>query len=255
MRDPAISASTIQSGPMTFRRGPATPVRALVIVLAMLGVGACGSEPDPEAAFCDDVRGFVEYQGELGIAVFVPEETEAFFKGSVERITALAEAAPPTIAAEVAIVRDAFVRLDQNLAVVAYDVTALTEEQLDTSSSDQASDAIDEFLATACRRDGDPFSGFADDPLAPLVLSPGEIDDLEGGVESRDGELEALVSAQLADVFGLSMEQSACIVDGLGMSFIASFTGGGGVTEDDSKQFLAQLDACGIDADAIVGEP
>jgi len=219
----------------------------------MTATGACGSEPEPEDAFCADVRAFVDYQAGLGIAVFVPEETETFFAGSVERITALAEDAPPSIAAEVMVVRDAFVRLDQDLARVGFDVTALTEEQLDTSSSDEASDAIDEFLATACRRDGDPFSGFADDPFAPLVLSPGEIDALDDGVVGQDAELEGLVAAQLAEVFGLSGDESACIVDGLGMSFIASFTTGGDVTEDDSERFLAQLDTCGVEVDTIVG--
>ncbi len=221
----------------------------------MVGIVACGDEADPEAAFCIDARDFVEYQGGLGIAVFVPEETEAFFAGSVERITALAEDAPPTIAADVAIVRDAFVELDQSLAAAAYDVTALTEEQLDTSTSDEASNAIDEFLATACRRDGDPFSGFADDPLAPLVLSPTEIDVLDDGVDGRDDELEGLVALQLADAFGLTGEQSTCIIDGLGMSFIASFTAGGDVTESDSERFLEQLESCGVDVEAIVGEP
>ena len=229
-------------------------LRILVAGLAIVGIAACGSEPEPEDAFCSDARDFVDYQGGLGVAVFVPEETKAFFAGSVQRISSLAEDAPPSIAAEVAIVRDAFVRLDQNLAAAAYDVTAMTEEQLDTSSSDEASNAIDEFLAAACRRDGDPFSGFADDPFAPLVLSPEEIDALDVVVGGGDDELEGLVAAQLAEAFGLTRTESTCIVDGLGMSFIASFTGGEDVTESDSERFLEQLESCGVDVEAIVGD-
>lgn len=224
----------------------------LGLLVAVLGLASCGDDADPEAQFCRDAREFVDYQAGLGLAVFVPEETEAFFAGSVERIDALAEIAPPTVADEVVVVRDAFVRLDQNLSDVGYDVTALTDEQLDTSESDLASDAIDEFLATACRRDGDPFSGFADDPFAPLVLSPNEIERLDEQVVGRDAELEALVASQLTDEFGITMEQSTCIVDGLGMSFLASFTGTGVITEQDSARFLEQLEACGVDLEAVM---
>lgn len=225
---------------------------ALVAVLGSSLV-ACGDDDEPEEAFCVQAREFIDYQGGLGIAVFVPEETEAFFRGSVERITALAEIAPPTVDAEVAIVRDAFIGLDQDLAAVGYNVTALSDEQLDTSSSDAASDAIDEFLASACRRDGDPFSGFADDPFAPLVLSPEEIESLEQRVVGQDDELEQLVVAQLIEEFAITNEQATCLVDGLGMSFIASFTSGGAVTEADSARFLAQLDSCDVDLAAITG--
>ncbi len=227
----------------------------LVLVALLLGVGlvGCGGDDDPEDAFCTQAREFIEYQGGLGIAVFVPQETEEFFTGSVERITALAEIAPPTVEADVIVVRDAFVDLDNSLAAVGYNVTALSDEQLDTSSSDEASDAIDEFLATACRRDGDPFSGFADDPFAPLVLSPEEIDDLDQQVDGQDAEFEGLVASQLMDTFGITAEQATCLVDGLGMSFIASFTGGGAVTEADSVRFLEQLDLCGVDVEAITG--
>lgn len=213
---------------------------------------ACGDD-DPEDAFCTQAREFIDYQGGLGIAVFVPEETEQFFSGSVDRITALAEIAPPTVDAEVAIVRNAFVELDENLAAVGYNVTALSDEQLDTSSSDAASDAIDEFLASACRRDGDPFSGFADDPFAPLVLSPDEIDSLEAQVQGQDDELEQLVVGQLVDEFAITNEQATCLVNGLGMSFIASFTSGGAVTDADSARFLTQLESCGVDLAAITG--
>lgn len=213
----------------------------------------CGDDEEPEDAFCTQAREFIEYQGGLGVAVFVPEETEEFFRGSVERITALAEIAPPTVETEVAVVRDAFVDLDASLASVGYNVTALTDEQLDTSSSDLASDAIDEFLASACRRDGDPFSGFADDPFAPLVLSPEEIDQLDEQVEGQDVELEGLVASQLVDAFGVSDEQATCLVDGLGMSFIASFTGGDAVTDADSARFLEQLELCGVDVETITG--
>ncbi len=229
---------------------------ALALVALLLGVGlaGCGGDDgEPEDAFCTQAREFIEYQGGLGIAVFVPQETEEFFTGSVERITALAEIAPPTVEADVLIVRDAFIGLDNSLAAVGYNVTALSDEQLDTSSSDEASDAIDEFLAAACRRDGDPFSGFADDPLAPLVLSPAEIDDLDQQVDGQDAELEGLVATQLIDAFGITAEQATCLVDGLGMSFIASFTGGGAVTEADSARFLEQLDLCGVDVEAITG--
>lgn len=231
--------------------------RVLAVVLGSLTLGSglvgCGSDEDPEDAFCVQARDFIDYQGGLGIAVFVPKETEEFFAGSVERINALAEVAPPTVEAEVDIVREAFLGLDTNLAAVGYNVTALSDEQLDTSSSDEASDAIDEFLATACRRDGDPFSGFADDPFAPLVLSPEEIEDLDQQVDGQDAELEGLVMAQLVDAFGITNDQATCLVDGLGMSFIASFTAGGVVTEADSATFLAQLDVCGVDVEAITG--
>lgn len=221
----------------------------------MLGVSlvlaACGDDADPEDAFCTQAREFIDYQGGLGVAVFVPQETEEFFAGSVERITALAEIAPPSVDSEVAIVRDAFIRLDQNLAAVDYNVTALPDEQLDTSDSDEASDAIDEFLASACRREGDPFSGFADDPFAPLVLEPDEIVALEETVEGQDDELEQLVAGQLAEAFGLTADQSTCLVEGLGMSFIASFTEGGEVTAADSERFVTQLDECGVDIGAF----
>lgn len=240
------------------RRAVATRAVAIRVIGGLL-VGstgvlvACGDDLTPEEAFCTQARDFIEYQGGLGVAVFVPAETEQFFAGSVERITELAEIAPPTVEAEVAIVRDAFIGLDQNLAAVGYNVTALSDEQLDTSSSDAASDAIDEFLATACRREGDPFSGFADDPFAPLVLSPEEIDALEDEVVGQDDELEQIVVDQLVDAFELTGEQAACLVDGLGMSFIASFTGGGTVTEADSARFLEQLDVCAVDVEAITG--
>ena len=215
------------------------------------GLVGCGDDADPEEAFCTQARDFVDYQGGLGVAVFIPSETEEFFSGSVERISALAEIAPPSIDAEVDVVRDAFVGLDSSLAAVGYNVTALTDEQLDTSSSDEASNAIDEFMASACRRDGDPFSGFADDPFAPLVLSPEEIESLEQQVDGQDAELEALVAGQLVDAFGISALQASCLVDGLGMSFISSFTGGGEVTEADSVRFLEQLELCGVDVEAI----
>ena len=224
-----------------------SPASLLVAVALVLVVSACGDDPDPEAQFCADARDFIDYQSGLGVAVFVPEETETFFTGSVERITALADTAPPTVEREVVIVRDAFLRLDQNLAEVGYDVTLLTEEQLDTSASDEASDAIDEFLAVACREEGDPFSGFADDPFAPLVLSPDEIEALEGEVIGRDAELEALVVAQLSEEFDLTSDQATCIVDGLGMSFLASFTTGADITESDSDRFVDQLEVCGVD--------
>ncbi len=55
------------------------------------------------------------------------------------------------------------------------------------------------------------------------------------------------------DAFGITTEQATCLVDGLGMSFIASFTGGGAVTEADSARFLEQLDLCGVDVEAITG--
>lgn len=224
---------------------------ALALVVGLIG---CGNDNEaPEAAFCTQARDFIDYQGGLGIAVFVPQETQEFFSGSVERITALAAIAPPSIEAEIVIVRDAFVGLDNSLAAAGYNVTALSDEQLDTSSSDEASDAIDEFLASACRRDGDPFSGFADDPFAPLVLSPAEIDDLDAEVDGQDAELEGLVASQLVDAFGITGEQATCLVDGLGMSFIASFTGGGVVTEADSARFLEQLELCGVDVEAITG--
>lgn len=219
----------------------------------VVGLAGCGDDVDPEEAFCSQAREFIEYQGGLGVAVFVPQETEEFFSGSVERITALAEIAPPSIDAELVIVRDAFVGLDQNLAGVGYNVTALSDEQLDTSSSDEASDAVDEFMASACRRDGDPFSGFADDPFAPLVLSPGEIQELDQQIDGQDAELEGLVASQLVEAFGIPTEQATCLVDGLGMSFIASFTGGGEVTDADSARFLEQLDVCGVDVEAITG--
>lgn len=233
-------------------------LRTIVVVgLAglTLGVGlaGCGSDETPEEAFCTQARDFIDYQGGLGVAVFVPAETEEFFSGSVERITALAEIAPPSIDTEVVVVRDAFVGLNNSLAGVGYNVTALSEEQLDTSSSDEASDAIDEFMAAACRRDGDPFSGFADDPFAPLVLSPEEISDLDQQVEGQDAELEGLVALQLVDAFGITGEQATCLVDGLGMSFIASFTAGDEVTEADSARFLEQLDVCGVDVESITG--
>lgn len=219
-----------------------------------VGLAGCGGEDDePEDAFCVQAREFIEYQGGLGVAVFVPQETEDFFSGSVERITALAEIAPPTIDAEVVIVRDAFIGLNNSLAGVGYNVTALSSEQLDTSGSDEASDAIDEFMAAACRQDGDPFSGFADDPFAPLVLSPAEIEELDGQVDGQDDELEGLVAAQLVDAFGITTDEATCLVEGLGMSFIASFTGGGAVTDPDSAQFLEQLDLCGVDLEAITG--
>lgn len=231
--------------------------RAMVVGLSGLTVGAglvgCGSDESPEEAFCAQARDFIDYQGGLGVAVFVPAETEEFFSGSVDRITALAEIAPPSIDDEVIIVRDAFIGLDNSLAGVGYNVTALSDEQLDTSSSDEASDAIDEFMASACRRDGDPFSGFADDPLAPLVLSPEEISDLDQQVDGQDAELEGLVASQLVDAFGITGEQATCLVDGLGMSFIASFTGGDEVTEADSARFLEQLGECGVDVESITG--
>lgn len=226
-------------------------VRLLVAAVSLVGVVGCGDDADPEAQFCDDARAFIDYQDGLAVAVFVPEETEEFFTGSVERIRALAEIAPPTVADEVVVVRDAFVRLDRNLAAVGYDVTALTDDQLDTSGSDAASDTIDEFLATACRREGDPFSGFADDPFAPLVLSPDEIERLDEQVVGQDAELERLVASQLAEEFGLTNEQATCIVEGLGMSFLASFTGPGTVTEEDSARFLRQLETCGVDVEAV----
>lgn len=234
------------------------PRRLLVSVVAVIGAFAvalsgCGDDAEPEAQFCTDARAFVDYQAGLGLAVFVPEETETFFAGSVERITALASIAPPTVAREVAIVRDAFLGLDADLAAVGYDVTALTEEQLDTTGSDAASDAIDEFLATACRREGDPFSGFADDPFAPLVLSPAEIEQLEETVVGQEEDLEALVALQLAEEFGISLEQSTCVVDGLGMSFLASVTGTSVVTDADSEQFLAELERCGVSVDDLFG--
>lgn len=218
-----------------------------------IGVAGCGEDQDPEEAFCEQARDFIDYQGGLGVAVFVPQETEEFFTGSVERIESLADTAPPTVAADVAVVRDAFVGLDRNLAAVGYNVTALTDEQLDTSSSDEASDAIDEFLASACRRDGDPFSGFADDPFAPLVLSPDEIQELDERIDGQDEELESLVASQLVDAFGITGDQATCLVEGLGMSFIASFIGGTSVTEADSARFLEQLDVCGVDIEAITG--
>jgi hypothetical protein len=221
------------------------------LILSTIALVSCGNDPDPQAQFCNDAREFVDYQAGLGLAVFVPQETADFFEGSVERISALAESAPPTVADEVIVVRDAFVRLDGNLSSVGYDVTALTDEQLDTSDSDLASDAIDEFLATACRRDGDPFSGFADDPFAPLVLTPDEIERLDEQVVGQDEELEVLVATQLADEFGFSNEQATCIVEGLGMSYLASFTGSGAVTDQDSARFLEQLEICGVDPGAL----
>ena len=162
-----------------------------MLLTITIGLVGCGDDVDPEAQFCADARAFIDYQAGLGIALFVPEETEEFFDGSVERITSLADTAPPTVEVEVGVVRDAFVELNADLAAVGYDVTQLTDDQLDTSESDLASDVIDEFLATACRREGDPFSGFADDPFAPLVLSPAEIDQLEGQVVGQGAELES----------------------------------------------------------------
>ena len=223
---------------------------AMTITVALAG---CGSDSEPEAQFCADARAFVDHQAGLGLAVFVPEETEAFFAGSVERISDLAAIAPPTVAEEVAVVRDGFVRLDADLASVGYDVTALTADQLDTTETDAAADIIDEFLATACRRDGDPFSGFADDPFAPLVLSPSEIEQLDETVLGQEDDLEALVAQQLAEEFGIPLDQSTCIVEGLGMSFLASITGTGLVSEADSERFLSELDACGVDLDDVVG--
>ncbi len=229
-------------------RSAAFGLGALVLAGGLVG---CGSDESVEEAFCTQARDFIDYQGGLGVAVFVPRETEEFFSGSVERITTLAEIAPPSIDAEVDIVRDAFVGLDNNLEAVGYNVTALSDEQLDTSGSDDASDAIDEFMALACRRDGDPFSGFADDPFAPLVLSPAEIENLDERVDGQDAELEGLVAAQLVDAFGITTEQATCLVDGLGMSFISSFTGGGEVADADSARFLEQLGLCGVDVEAI----
>ena len=230
-----------------------TRLAAAVLLGSTVALVACGDDATPQEAFCTQAREFIEYQGGLGVAVFVPAEAEAFFAGSVERITELAEIAPPTVEDEVPIVRDALIGLDEDLAAVDYNVSALSDEQLDTSGSDAASDAIDEFLATACRREGDPFSGFADDPFAPLVLSPAEIDALEEQVEGRDDELEQIVVTQLVDAFGLTGGQAMCLVDGLGMSFITSFTGGDQVTDADTARFLDQLDACGVDLEAITG--
>ncbi len=254
MRLPAATPSDVGDRTM-IRMPPRRHAASLVVSTATIAAAlvGCGSESEPEAQFCTDARAFVDYQAGLGLAVFVPDETQTFFAGSVERITALANIAPPTVADEVAVVRDGFVRLDADLAAVEYDVTALTAEQLDTTESDAAADIIDEFLATACRRDGDPFSGFADDPFAPLVLSPAEIEQLDETVVGQEDDLEALVALQLAEEFGIPLDQSTCIVQGLGMSFIASFTGSGVVSEADSERFLSELEACGVDLDDVVG--
>lgn len=230
------------------RRSP-----ALVLASAVL-LGACSSSTDPEVAFCDRANQFQEYQRQLAVAIFDPAETETFFAGSVERISELAEDAPPTVAADVGVVRDAFVRLEDELEAVDYQILELDDAALDTSESDAASTRIDEFLAVACREEGDPFSGFADDPFAPLVLLPEELDALEPTVDESGDQLEQLVASQLAEEFDLPRETARCIVDGLDVSFIAAIASGGAVTDDAAQRFVEVMASCGVDETQVAGD-
>ena len=224
--------------------------RRLAVAGIVLVAAACGGSDDDTAGFCDQADSFRTYQQGLADALFDPFEARVYFAGSVERISQLADDAPPTIADDVATVRDGFIATEATLASVGYDVLALSDEQLDTSTTDAASARIDEFLAAACREAGDPFTGFADDPFAPPVLLPDELADLEARVD--DGtSIDDVVVAQLVEAFDLTGDEASCMLEGFDVSTLAAIAGGDLVTDDDQERFLAALDACGIDIDRL----
>jgi len=227
------------------------------VALALLaGAGvltSCGSDENTEEAFCAEAEEFQEYQQVLGLVLFDQDDTRDFFAGSIERIKSLADAAPPTVAVDVAILRDGFIELDQAMAAADYDILVVPDEALNTTETDAASKRVDEFLDAACRDEGDPITGFNEDPLAPRILSVSEIEQLQGTVNEENGDLERLVALQLADEFGLTAAESSCIVAELDVSLITSLAGGDPITTVATERFARALGTCEIDVAQLGG--
>jgi len=232
-----------------FRRG------AVVLVMALVAA-ACGNSGDSESSidiFCEEARAFQQFQQTIELVLFDPAETQQFFVGSMERISRLAEIAPPTVRGDVETVRLGFEALDKSMAEAGYNVLLVPESALDNSGTEAAAGRIDDFLGSACRGDGDPIAGFGDDPFAPSVLSLDEIEDLQSAVDEDGDDLEQLVAVQLEEEFGLTGNEASCIVSGLDISLITSLAGGDPITAEATDRFVAVLETCGVDMNRLGG--
>lgn len=224
---------------------------ATALVVGSVLVTGCGSDEAAHDPFCDEAKAFQAYQTQLELVLFDPEETRVFFQGSVERIASLAEGAPVTVKDDVEVVRDGFVVLDAALADVGYNVLLAADEAFETAETDAASDRIDEYLAAACRSEGDPITGFADDPFAPEVLSIDEVRSLEAQVDGESDDLAVVIASELAAEFGLTESASRCVVDHLDVSLIAALAGGDPITDEASASFAVALEQCGVDLESV----
>lgn len=228
-----------------FRSSSRSRRRVIALAITVLAAGCSGSEVGEGERFCAEAAEFQSFQLGVADALFDPVDTERFFSESVERMDSLVSIAPPTVRSDVEAVRDSYVRLDRALAEADYSVVFVDDRALDTSDTEESSDRINTFLDAACRSEGDPIPGFADDPFAPLVLSSEEISTLQDSVDDEQ-EMVAIVSAQLAEEFGLSEAEARCIVEGLDISFISRLAGGDPISADDTDRFVEVLATCDV---------
>ncbi len=227
---------------------------SVLVIMATVGlVSSCSSSgsavgavdaAEEDRTFCQQAEALQTFQNDVAVDLADPAKAPAFLEVATDQLRVLADKAPADIEPEIEAVIAGYEALDAELAANDYQLDTLLFSDYSDPEASAATDRLDAFLATECgllpgRADIDAPQPFTAAELDALVHPGGSTGTPDPSID--DATLTQLLTTEL----GLTNEQAACLIEGLGDDAAAILLGDplvGGALAD----FEALLADCSI---------